>query len=301
MNKENLLKPAKFITAIGTPLTPNEQLHEQGLEIQLADQWNHDIDGILVAGSMGMMQLLTNETYRRLVERSVEMSAGRGEVLVGAGDAGFARSRDRILFLNDFKIDGVAVLAPYFYNFSPEELIDYYRSLADVSKAPIYLYDLPAVTGTKLAIDTVLEIAKHPNIHGVKASCNFDDTRQLIDAIGDSFRIIVAQPNLVDMLLHHGVCEHLDGVWAIMPGWTVAIGECAAKGDWEGATTYQRKISAVRTLLLKFGIGSFTDLMNARGIPGNFAPRPFARLDDAKRESLLGEESVRQLMAEDPA
>ena len=292
---------ARFITAIGTPLTEDERLHEQGLEIQLADQWNHGIDGILVAGTMGSMQLLTDETYRCLVERSVELSAGRGEILVGAGDVGFARSRDRILFLNDFKIDGVAVLAPYFRNFSQKELIDYYRSLADVSKAPVYLYDLPVVTGTKLAIDTVLELAKHPNIHGVKSSCDFDDTRQLIDTVGNGFRVIVAQPNLVDVLLHYGVSEHLDGIWAIMPQWTVALGKAADNGDWSAAAQYQKQLSAVRNLLRKYGFGSFTDLMNARGIPGDFVPRPSARLDDAKRENLLGEEIVQKLIAEDPA
>ena len=111
------MSKVNFITAIGTPLTDDEQLHTEGLGIQLQDQWNHRIGGILVAGTMGMMQLLTDETYRRLVETSVNVSKGRGEVLVGVGDAGFARSRDRIRFLNDFPIDGVAVLAPYFMNF----------------------------------------------------------------------------------------------------------------------------------------------------------------------------------------
>ena len=99
-----------FITAIGTPLTEDERLHEDGLEIQLADQWNRGIAGILVAGTMGTMQLLRDQTYRRLIERSVALSAGKGEVLVGAGDAGFARSRDRIEYINQFKVDGVAVL-----------------------------------------------------------------------------------------------------------------------------------------------------------------------------------------------
>jgi len=104
-----------FITAIGSPLTADEQLHKEGLEIQLADQWNHGIDGILVAGTMGAMQLLTNETYRRLIERAVSLSAGRGEILVGAGDAGFTRSKNRIEYINQFKVDGIAVLTPYFW------------------------------------------------------------------------------------------------------------------------------------------------------------------------------------------
>ncbi len=295
------MSKAKFINAIGTPLTADEELHDEGLEIQLADLWNHGIDGILVAGSMGAMQLLTDDTYRRLIERSVELSTGKGEVLIGAGDAGFARSRDRIKFINQFKVDGVAVLAPYFWNFSQAELINYYKALADVSNAPIYLYDLPVVTGTKLEIKTVQELSKHPNIAGVKASCNFDDTRQLIDVIDDSFRVIVAQPNLIDVLLHHGVNEHLDGVWGIMPKWTVALGQCAEKGDWEGAAKYQRMITAGRDLIVKYDFAAFTVMMNARGIPGKFAPSPFAPLNDAQNEELLNTPIMKQLIEEDPA
>ena len=87
-----------FITAIGTPLTEDEQLHEEGLKLQLQDQWNHGIDGILVAGSMGAMQLLTDRTYKKLIEKSVELASGHGEIMVGAGDTSFARTKDRTEF-----------------------------------------------------------------------------------------------------------------------------------------------------------------------------------------------------------
>ena len=87
-------------TAIGTPLTDDEQLHEEGLRIHLADQWNAGISGIFVAGSMGMMQLLRDETYRRLVEVAVTLSEGRGEIFAGAGDTSLARTRDRLQFLD---------------------------------------------------------------------------------------------------------------------------------------------------------------------------------------------------------
>jgi 4-hydroxy-tetrahydrodipicolinate synthase len=76
----------KMITALGTPLTDDEHLHIPGLEAQINDQLSHGINGILVAGTMGLMQLLTAETYRQLVEPSVRMNAGKAEMLVGVGD-----------------------------------------------------------------------------------------------------------------------------------------------------------------------------------------------------------------------
>ena len=291
-----------FITAIGTPLTEEEELHEQGLEIHLAEQWSAGINGILVAGSMGAMQLLTDQTYRRLVERSVELSKGRGEVIVGAGDTGFARTRERILFVNQFKIDGVAILAPFFWNFGQDELVEYFSSLAEVSKAPIYLYDLPVVTGTKLSMETILKLAEHPNIQGAKVTCEIAFVRNLVDRVGDSFRVMVANAYLVDMLLRFGLCNQLEGMWAMGPKWTVQIGACAVQGDWKGAAESQRKMIELKDVaILKYGFGSFTAVMNARGIPGRFAPRPFGDLSPQRLRQLLDEPIVQQLIKEDSA
>jgi len=44
---------ARLISALGTPLTEEEELHEPGLEAHLNDQFEHEIEGVLVAGSMG--------------------------------------------------------------------------------------------------------------------------------------------------------------------------------------------------------------------------------------------------------
>ena len=85
---------------------------------------------------MGLMQMLRDETYTRLARRSVECQ-GKGKVLIGAGDAGFARTADRIAFLNDLKIDGIVVITPYFLPFSQEQLVQYYLALADIAKKPL--------------------------------------------------------------------------------------------------------------------------------------------------------------------
>ncbi len=161
---------ATLVSAIGTPLTDAELLHEEGLAAHIEDQWSSGITGLLVAGTMGLLQLLRDETYEALVRRSVEFSRGKGEVLVGAGDCGFARTRDRIAFLNTQKVDGVVVLAPYFLCFSQSELLDYFRGLADESRAPLYLYDLPQRTRCKIQLATALELSNHPNIRGIMCS-----------------------------------------------------------------------------------------------------------------------------------
>ena len=289
-------KRCRFISAVGTPLADDESLHVVGLEAHLADQWNAGIDGLLVAGTMGQMQLLADRTYQQLVERSIEFSVGRGEVMVGVGDASFARTRDRIEWVDRHAVDAVVVLTPFLFAFSQDELVDYYWALADVAKHPVYLYNLPSLTRSQLDIATVERVAKHPNIAGIKCSVDLDFAKTLLERIGNQFRVIVAQPFDIDTLARQGIAEHLDGIFTVAPAWTVAIGRAADASDWPQAAKWQRQISELLRLVCGGGLAVYTALLNARGIPGNYAPRPYRPLSEPQLAALLNEPVVRHLL-----
>ncbi|QDT90328.1 dihydrodipicolinate synthase family protein [Gimesia algae] len=293
----------KMITALGTPLTAEEDLHSAGLEAQIRDQLAHGINGFLVAGTMGLMQLLKDSTCRQLVEQSVQFNAGHAELLVGVGDTSFVRTRERIRMVEDFAIDGIVVISPYFLKYSQSDLIDYFEALADLSTRPVFLYDLPQTTGTKLEVETVLQLAKHPNIRGIKCSDQFTTIRPVIDAVGEEFRVIVAQPNLMDVLLQAGVREHLDGIYIVVPEWIEAMVEATLAEDWNRLAQVQQDLSALLKLLTTFSAPLFstvTTLMNLRGIPGNFAPQPMRPVTAAEREQLRAHPLVQKVLAGKP-
>lgn len=289
-----------MITALGTPLTSEEELHIPGLEAHIHDQLAHGINGFLVAGTMGLMQLLTESTYRQLVEQSVHFNAGKAELLVGVGDTSFVRTRDRIRMVEQFDIDGVVALAPFFLKFSQEDLVDYYLLLADLSSKPLYLYDLPQTTGTKLEVETVLKLAEHPNIHGIKCSDHFVTIRPVLDSIGDEFRVIVAQPNLMDVLLRSGVREHLDGIYGLVPEWIEKMVAATESEDWNELALIQQDLSELLRLLVTSSAPLFstvTTILNMRGIPGNFAPRPMRPLTAAEQAQLSEHPLIQKLFA----
>ena len=285
---------AYFIGAIGTPLDENEGLHEEGLERLLDRQWSAGIQGVLVAGTMGVMQLLRDDTYRMLVELSTTLSDGRGEVLVGCGDTSLARTREKIEYLNGRSMDGVVVLSPYFIDFNQEELFDYYWSLADLSRHPFYIYEIPCRTGVALEHITVERLAEHPNIRGVKCSREWEWTEELIRRLGQQLRIISVELEQMDSLLARGVMEHLDGMFALVPSWTVELGQAVAAGDLPRAAEYRRRIVHLRDLLRRFGsFQTATVLWNSQGVPGNFAPAPMRALTAQQREQLFDDPVVK--------
>jgi 4-hydroxy-tetrahydrodipicolinate synthase len=285
---DHLATSACILSAVGTPLDQNGNLHEEGLDRHLEDQWSQGINGVLVAGTLGLMQLQRDDTYRNLVCRALEASAGRGEVFIGAGDTSYWRTCERIDYLNGFRIDGVVVLSPYFVPFSQDELFDYYWALADYSRNPLYLYEIPARTGVKLEYETLERLADHPNIQGIKCSCELEWTREAIRRVGDRLRIAVVALDQFHSLLLDGLMCHVDGIFALAPAWTQTLVRAAAAGDAALAEEYQRRLVRLLTLMRQFGsFQTFTTLLNARGIPGNYAPLPFRPLTEKSRQQLL--------------
>jgi 4-hydroxy-tetrahydrodipicolinate synthase len=290
---------ASLISAICTPLTDDDSLHVEGLAAHLDDQWRHGIKGVLIGGTMGLMQLLDDATYRDLVRRSVEFSKGRGEILVGVGDASFKRTLERIRFVEQCDVDGVVVLSPYFYQLGQAELIAYFSGLANQSKKPLYMYDLPGRTKTSLELDTVLQLAKHPNIRGIKCSGEWTGTRRLMDRVGDSFRVVPAQPLIVDTLARCGVRENLDGVYSLVPGLSTSIVEAVERGDFVAASAHQNELTELLMLIVTAYplFPACTAILNARGVPGKVNPTPMKSLDAAQVEKLLADDRVKKHLA----
>jgi 4-hydroxy-tetrahydrodipicolinate synthase len=290
MTKVNL------ISAIGTPLNADESIHAEGLDRLLSLQWEAGIDGVLVAGTMGLLQLLREQTYANLVKQSVAFCRGKGEVLIGVGDTGFARTADRIGYVNTFHTDGVVALPPYFVRFRRDELVDYFCALADVSKVPLFLYDQPSLTGVKLDVATVVELSEHPNIAGIKCSGDVNVTLELIATVAGSFRVIVAQADKVDALCEQGVVNHLDGVFSLVPEWISELARAAEARNWAAADAAQGRVNGILQLLREYGVfPAYHELMHHRRIPGLFAPKPFRLLSDSQRRSLRSHPLVESL------
>lgn len=286
-----------FFTAIVTPLQEDDTLDEAVLEQLIGEQFAAGIDGLLIAGSMGMMQQLTDPTYRCLVTRALEYGKGQGELLVGAGDTSLARTLERIAFLNALPVDGVVVLAPYIWGFDQDELLDYYRALADKSRAPLFLYDLPQTTHSKIELGTALKLAEHPNIVGIKCSDEPTYARQLHDLTPEDFRVILAAPLLVDAFLRQGMREHLDGIYCLCPRQIVALGQAALAGDWPQVETIQRELNGLMRLIRAYPTWhSISVLLHEVGLPGRFTPRPHSPWSDEQTRAFLEQKETQAVL-----
>jgi 4-hydroxy-tetrahydrodipicolinate synthase len=152
------------------------------------------IDGFILGATSGEGMTLRDAELERLVAIvRDEMAAGRRTLPIGLGLSGAdtSRMKERLDETADWPIDFYLIASPYYVRPSQRGLIRHFTALADHASWPIVLYNIPYRTGVNIENDTLLRLAEHRNIVGLKDCCA--DRAQSIDLLRRrpaSFRVL---------------------------------------------------------------------------------------------------------------
>jgi len=125
------------------------------------------LSGLVVCGSTGEAAAL-DEAEQLAVLDTVLEAAGGLPVMMGLAGNHLGHVLERLGRLNERPLAGVLVPAPYYIRPSQDGLRDYFGRLADTSRAPLALYDIPYRTGATLTLETLRTLADHDNIVAIK-------------------------------------------------------------------------------------------------------------------------------------
>ncbi|HEY3677089.1 MAG TPA: 4-hydroxy-tetrahydrodipicolinate synthase [Bradyrhizobium sp.] len=142
------------------------------------------IDGLILAATSGEGMTLDIAELERVVALTrSELGAGRRYLPICLGLSGAVTSKmlDTLDETAAWPIDGYLIASPYYLRPSQRGLIAHFTALADHASWPIVLYNIPYRTGVNITNDTLLRLAEHPNIVGLKDCCA--DREQSIDLL----------------------------------------------------------------------------------------------------------------------
>jgi len=261
-----------FYTALGTPLTEEGRVVEKSLVKHIKQQIEIGASGLLLMGSMGKEAYIMNSEYAKIVDIAVNTVDGKIPLYVGAMDNSIARVMEKINMIGaGKKIDGIVLTVPFYAVPTNKDTIRWFKSIADRSPYPIYLYDLPGVTQYKMPMMVIDEVINHPNIKGMK-SANWE----LIMTIGRKypnadFECLYSGFDNFDYASTLGMHKQLDGMFCCTPKNTMAMYECMNSGDLEGTRRYLDKILLLRDTMIANNLDRcFTHTMNLLGFEGGF-------------------------------
>jgi 4-hydroxy-tetrahydrodipicolinate synthase len=115
-------------------------------------------------------------------------------ILLGLSGSNTRRLCGTIEETAHWPIDGYLIASPYYSRPSQRGLLQHFKALADHARVPIVLYNIPYRTAVNLANDTLLELARHPNIIGLKDCCaDRNQTLDLLRRRPSGFRVLTGE------------------------------------------------------------------------------------------------------------
>lgn len=133
--------------------------------------------GLVPVGTTGESPTLSHEEHEHVIELVVKTAKGRVPVIAGAGSNSTEEAIRFVKFAKAVGAEGALVVTPYYNKPTQRGLYAHFKALNDCADIPIIIYNIPARSVIDMSVATMGELAKLPNITGVK------------DATGDVVRV----------------------------------------------------------------------------------------------------------------
>lgn len=176
-----------------TPFTPSGDLDRSAFSANLRAHLSIGMSGILVAGSSGEAALLDDTERGTLFNWAREVIPSDKWMLAGIGGESTRQTINRARIAHAEGADAVLVVAPHYYLKRTTEaaLSAHYNAIADASPLPVMLYNIPVYAHLVLQPSLIHEMAKHPNVIGMKDSAgNLPMLAEYLTASSDKFRVL---------------------------------------------------------------------------------------------------------------
>jgi dihydrodipicolinate synthase/N-acetylneuraminate lyase len=169
---------------ITTPFCPDGNVYFKKLEHNVERYSKTPIAGIVVLGSTGEAILLSDEERRDVLKVAMGAAAPDNVMVAGTGIESAAETLRLTEYAAALGYDIAMVRTPHYYKsqMKPENMLAFYRSVADRSPLPVMIYSFPQATGYDIPAEVVIELAEHPNLIGIKESCgDVEKVRRMVE------------------------------------------------------------------------------------------------------------------------
>ncbi|OQA09410.1 MAG: 4-hydroxy-tetrahydrodipicolinate synthase [bacterium ADurb.Bin374] len=193
-------------------------------------------DGLVIVGTTGESPTLSTEEKMRLMELVAGRVSGKIGLMLGTGGNNTASAVDMTRSAESLGADSVLVVMPYYNKPTPAGQIAHFRAVAAATKLPVLLYNVPGRTGMNMTAATVLELAKTPNIKGIKeASGNVEQAMDILRAAPTGFELLSGEDAINFPLMAVGACGTISVTANVVPRLMKEFVDAALRKNWDEA------------------------------------------------------------------
>lgn len=244
---------------------------------------------LVINGTTGESPTLTAEEKVTLIEHAVKIANHRVPIIAGTGTNNTAASIKASQEAKAAGADGLLLVTPYYNKASQKSLKAHFEAIVNAVELPAILYNVPGRTGMTIAVDTLVELAKHPYIVGIKdATGNTAYTMEVLAKTQDlDFVVYSGEDGLILPMLASGVMGVISVIGNIFPKATQHLCELIFNQQLEEARKVAYDLAKMNQLL-------FADVnpipvkacMAHLGYGDNVLRLPLMKADQALEEKL---------------
>jgi len=195
------------LTALVTPFADGG-IDYAALERLVERQIAAGVNGLVPCGSTGESATLSHDEHAEVVRAVVEISRGRVPVIAGTGSNATAEAIALTKRAEAAGAAGALLISPYYVKPTQDGIYRHYAAIAEASKLPLIVYNIPGRTASNITPETMARLASIPTVVGVKE----------------------ASGNLEQVLAIRRLAGHDFGIWSGDDGLTLPIVACGGHG-----------------------------------------------------------------------
>lgn len=217
--------------ALITPFDEQNEIDYPGLKRLIDLVTEGGTDYLVVQGTTGESPTVTSKEKRDILAFTIKNNYKKLPIVYGIGSNNTQEVLNTIKETDFTGVDAILSVCPYYNKPTQEGIIAHFTAIADASPVPVLLYNVPGRTVINMKADTIVKLAAHPNIIGIKdAGGSIEQSMELASRAPEDFLLLSGDDNLVTTMVSvgwHGVIsvianafpkEFHDLTWAALEG-----------------------------------------------------------------------------------
>ena len=277
------------ITALITPFR-NGSVDEESFRKIVNWQIEEGTEALVPCGTTGESPTLSHEEHRRVVEICIEETAGRVPVIAGTGSNSTAECIELTRHAKDAGADAALIVTPYYNKPTQAGLHAHYKAVNDAVDIPIIIYNIPPRSVIDMTVETMAELARLPNIRGVKDATS-DLNRPILTALaaGPDFIQLSGEDGTAVPFLAAGGQGCISVTANIAPRQCYEMQRAWRDGDIAKTLALQSRLMPVHSALFcESSPGPVKYAAELLGICGRETRQPLTEIADSSKEAVSG-------------
>ena len=241
--------------ALVTPFNADGSVDYKSLIRLVEYQLDNGADFLCILATTGETPTLTADEKQRIKELIVSLVGGRVPILMGCGGNNTAAIIEE-LQTRDFQgIDGILSVCPYYNKPSQEGLYQHFRAIANATKLPVVLYNVPGRTGVNMTAATTVRLATDcKNIVAIKeASGNLEQVDEIIKNKPRDFDVISGDDALTFPMISCGAVGVISVIGNALPKEFSKMIRLQMRGEYDPARKIHHRFTDLFSLLFVDG------------------------------------------------